>query len=283
MKNDLISFWHLSDPIATYWKLKTHFTRWIFLTLSKLSCAVLLLLLCADSKEQSRACPVSSKSLILRNLVIVFSISLPCFQSVITSAMYLIWFTVQSWDLELILWLAEIYCAIYLFFFGVEIRHSPGKHWAHCRMWCSFNSEVTFGETIEQLFFNCVSLKGVNARMCLFFFFLLPFLSFLYSRKGEYAGDFHLDLFAHMLYQSLTHDVLCVSLIPCGKRFRKTVAHDISQCSGLLPFDLCNIPEQIIWIFAMCLFFFLLKRTISPCECSLLTPVCGETGTFLFL
>lgn len=57
--------------------------------------------------------------------------------------------------------------------------------------------------------------------MCIIIFFS-PFLSFSIEGRAEYTGDFHLDLFAHMLYQSLTFDVLCFSLIPCSKRLKNS-------------------------------------------------------------
>lgn len=81
-------------------------------------------------------------------------------------------------------------------------------------------------------------------------FFPPPFC--FYWRRTKYTGDSFLDLFAHMLHQRLTFDVL----IPCSERLKNSVAHD-AHCSIALftPHPLLSLVTS--YTYNMIFFFFL--------------------------
>lgn len=81
-------------------------------------------------------------------------------------------------------------------------------------------------------------------------FFFFSFFFFFYWRKTKCTRDSHLVLFAHICYQSLTFDVLRLSVIPYSKRLKNSITHDahcLAQASS--PLEFCNIIAQIIHLF----------------------------------
>lgn len=111
------------------------------------------------------------------------------------------------------------------------------------------HKRVGFCQTIEQLLLtDFLWIENKCEYMSFFFSFLSSF--FFYWRKTKCTRDSHLDLFAHIYYQSLTFDVLRLSVIPYSKRLKNSVTHDahcLAQASS--PLEFCNIIAQIIHLF----------------------------------